>query len=79
MRELIDKYDSACTTKTSTYFRIRDFQSTKLPILNKDEFFVIETLLAFEKSKGFIKIEGDIVTLTQQGLDYAKLSREDWD
>ena len=79
MRELLDKYYNASKTGTSTVFRIRDFQSTRLPIFNRDEAFVIETLIDYQQSKGYMKIHGDEVTLTTRGLSQAKQSKEDWD
>jgi hypothetical protein len=78
MTELLDKYNNARKTGTSTVFKIRDFQSTKLPIFNKDESFVMEALLDFQQSKGLIKIQDDGVTITQRGLNSVKQSKENW-
>ncbi|HSA73207.1 MAG TPA: hypothetical protein VLD84_04555 [Nitrososphaeraceae archaeon] len=75
----MDKYYNACRAGTSTVFRIGDFQSTRLPIFNRDEAFLIKTLMGYQQLKGFIKIQDDKVTLTIKGLTQTQQDKEDWD
>ncbi len=79
MEELFDMYDQACRRGSPTVFKIRDFKSTTLPIFTLGERFIFQTLKEYEKAKGFIRIQGDTVTLTSKGLLKAKEGRKDWD
>jgi signal-transduction protein with cAMP-binding, CBS, and nucleotidyltransferase domain len=79
MNELFDMYDQARRRGSPTVFKIRDFKSIRLPIFTLGERFIFETLKAYEKAKGFIKIRGDSVTPTSKGLLNARETRKDWD
>jgi hypothetical protein len=82
MEELLnkyDKYDKASRRGGSTLFKIRDFETTKLPIFNMDEPFIFEALKEYERSRGFIRIHDGFVALTSKGLSQAKEDRKDWD
>ena len=78
MEELLDNYDNACRKGGSTIFKIGDFESTRLPIFNKDEPFIFETLKEYERSSRFIKIHDGFVTLTSKGMSQAKKGLKDW-
>ena len=79
LEELLKKYDKACRKGGSTVFKIRDFESTKLPIFSMDEPFIFETLKEYERSRGFIRIHDAFVALTSKGVSQAKEGRKDWD
>lgn len=79
MEELLNKYHEASRKKASTVFAIRDFESTKLPILALDDEFILETLREYERKKAFIQLHNSIVTLTKKGLIHAQKIRHDWD
>lgn len=79
MEELLKKYDKACRNGGSTVFKIRDFESIRLPIFNMDEPFIFETLMEYERSRGFIRIHDGFVALTSKGVSQAKEGRKDWD
>lgn len=77
MRKL-DKYYNVRKTGTSTVFRIRNFQSTRLSILSWDQVFVIEaiigllTVTAINKSSA---MQGE----SKAGLIHSSRNKEDWD
>lgn len=79
MEELLKKYDKASRRGGSTVFKIRDFESIKLPIFSMDEPFIFETLKEYERSRGFIRIHDGFVALTSKGVSQAKEGRKDWD
>lgn len=79
MKELFDMYDQARQKGSPTVFKIRDFKSTKLPIILIGERDVLETLKEYEKVRGYISIQDDTVTPTSKGLLKARETRKDWD
>jgi hypothetical protein len=79
MEELLKKYDKASRNGGSTVFKIRDFESIRLPIFSMDEPFIFETLMEYERLRGFIRIHDGFVALTSKGLSQAKEGRKDWD
>jgi hypothetical protein len=79
MEELLNKYDKACRKGGSTVFKIRDFESIRLPIFNMDEPFIFEALMEYERCRGFMRIHDGFVALTSKGLSHAKEGRKDWD
>ncbi|MGB5091363.1 MAG: hypothetical protein WBN72_10510 [Nitrososphaeraceae archaeon] len=79
MEELCDMYDTATEKQSTTVFKIRDFKSTKLPIFTLGEPLIFQMLKEYEQDKGFIRIQGDTVTVTSKGLLKAKEARHDWD
>jgi hypothetical protein len=79
MEELLNKYDKASRSGGSTLFKIRDFETTKLPIFNMDEPFIFEALKEYERCRGFIRIHDGFVALTSKGVSHAKEDRKDWD
>jgi CBS domain-containing protein len=79
MEELCDMYEEAHSKGLTTLFKIRDFKSTELPIFTQVKPNIFQTLKEYEQDKGFIRIEGDTVTVTSKGLLKAKESRHDWD
>jgi hypothetical protein len=79
MEELCDMYDKARRRGSPTVFKIRDFKSTRLPIFTLGEPFISQTLKEYEQDKGFIRIQGDTVTVTSKGLIKAKEAPHDWE
>jgi len=79
MEELCDRYEEARSKDLTTVFKIRDFESTELPIFTQGKPHIFQTLKEYEQDKGFIRIEDDTVTVTSKGLLKAKESRHDWD
>jgi hypothetical protein len=79
MEELLKKYNKTSRRGGSTVFKIRDFESTKLPIFSMDEPFIFETLKEYERSRGFIRIHDGFVALTSKGVSQAKEGKKDWD
>lgn len=79
MNELLDKYEGAIRTGSLTEFNINDFQSIRLPIFHNDRRFVLETLIEYQRSMEFIKIQNGIVSLTPKGIIWSKSPKKDWD
>jgi hypothetical protein len=79
MEELLKKYDKASRSGGSTIFKIRDFESIKLPIFSMDEPFMFETIKEYERSRGFVRIHDGFVALTSKGVSQAKEGRKEWD
>jgi len=79
MEELCDRYEEGCRKHLTTVFKIRDFESTELPIFTQGKPHIFQTLKEYEQDKAFIRIEDDTVTITSKGLLNAKEPRHDWD
>lgn len=79
MKELLDMYEEARLNGSSLVFKIRDFKSTKMPILLLGERNVFDTLAEYEKATGYISIQNDAVAPTSKGLLKAKETPNDWD
>jgi hypothetical protein len=79
MHELLDKYEEAIRTCSSTVFNINDFQSIRLPIWGNNQAVVLETLIEFQRSMELIKIQNGKVTLTIKGWIRSKGARKEWD
>ena len=91
MEELCDKYMFASENNHSTHFNIKDFCNMGIfrNYLVRREVqgtngssgaeLVSEILRKYEAMKGFITIDGDILTLTQKGLAERLEAHRDWD
>jgi hypothetical protein len=79
MKELFDMYNQAQQKGSPPVFKIRDFKSTKMPILLLGERNVLDTLGEYEKARGYISMQNDTVALTSKGLLKARESTKDWD
>ena len=79
MHELLDKYEGAIRTGSSTVFNINDFQSIRLPIFHNDRGFVLKTLDEYQRSTEFIKIQNGTISLTSKGIIWSKSPKKDWD
>jgi signal-transduction protein with cAMP-binding, CBS, and nucleotidyltransferase domain len=79
MKELFDMYEQARQSGSPLVFNIRDFKSTKMPILLLGERNVFDTLAEYEKARGYISIQNDTVAPTSKGLLKAKETPNDWD
>lgn len=79
MHELLDKYEGAIRTRSSTVFNINDFQSIRLPIFHNDRGFVLETLIEYQRSMEFIKIQNGTISLTSKVIIWSKSPKKDWD
>ncbi len=88
MEELCDKHQGASENNNATYFNFNDFYN--IGLFNKylsridvngsySETVVLDTLRRYAEKKGFIKIEEDVVRLTEKGLDECQESTRDWD
>ena len=79
MKELFDMYDQAHQKGSPLVFKIKDFKSTKMPILLLGKRNVLDTLREYEKARGYISIRNDTVAPTSKGLLKARETRKDWD
>ncbi|MDW0135694.1 MAG: CBS domain-containing protein [Nitrososphaeraceae archaeon] len=79
MKELFDMYDRAHQKGSPLVFKIKDFKSTKMPILLLGERNVFDTLREYEKARGYISIQNDTVAPTSKGLLKARETPKDWD
>lgn len=87
MEELCKKYQNAALNRLQTKFYLKDFYymdvfEKYLPEVgitesNADN-LIRDTLQQYEK-RGYYKIEGDSVTLTEKGLDKCRDVKHDWD
>lgn len=90
MEELCDKNQNAIENNLLTHFNFKDFYYIGLfnkylsrigPKTSSVEIvvLVLDTLRKYAENEGFINIEGDIVRLTEKGLDECQKSNRDWD
>lgn len=91
MEELCDKYFYASENNRSTHFNIKDFCNMDVFCNylvrrgvqgvngSSGAELVLETLRKYEAMKGFINVDGDILTLTEKGLAERLQPRRDWD
>jgi hypothetical protein len=79
MKELFDMYDQAHQNGSPLVFKIKDFRSTKMPILLLGEGNVFDMLREYEKARGYITIQNDTVVPTSKGLLKARETPKDWD
>ena len=84
--ELCDYYQFAVENKIDAQFKFREFNSiTLLTNFIKKEgieaspnLVVVETLKYYAKESGYIKIQGDLVSLTEKGLEECNKPHHDW-
>jgi hypothetical protein len=91
MEELCDKYLHASENNLPTYFNVKDFCNVGILaryLLRIDVTdlngssggaLILDTLSKYAERKGFIKVEGDILKLTENGIAERKKSRRGWD
>lgn len=88
MEELCDKHQNASENNITTHFNFSDFYNVGL--FNKylsrigvngssSETVVLDTLRRYSEKKGFVKIEKDVVKLTEKGLAECQECTRDWD
>ena len=91
MEELCDKYLYASENNLTTEFNIQVFRN--MDIFRKyllrrgvkgvkgssGGALVLDTLKQYAETKGFIKIDGDILRLTEKGIAERQQSHRDWD
>ncbi len=86
MEELCDYYRYAVENKIVAQFKFREFNNISLltKFLKEEgiegslDQVVVDTLKEYAKKSGYIDIQGDMVTLTEKGLDECKKPKHDW-
>ena len=79
MEELLENYQNALENGLTEVFQLSDFYVFGLlsnGFTDNDKIIVIKK---YAKEKGYIKIKGDTVTLTNKGRREAGKSKHDWD
>ena len=90
MEELCDKHQSAMENNLPTDFKFKDFYSIDLfskYLLNiglraspsEIRKLVLDTLRKYAEEEGFVKIDENIVTLTEKGILKCQGSSRSWD
>jgi hypothetical protein len=90
MEELCDKHQSAMENNLPTDFKFKDFYSIDLfskYLLNiglraspsEIRKLVLDALRKYAEEEGFVKIDENIVTLTEKGLLKCQGSSRSWD
>jgi hypothetical protein len=90
MEELCDKHQSAMENNLPTDFKFKDFYSIDLSskyLLNiglraspsEIRKLVLDALRKYAEEEGFVKIDENIVTLTEKGLLMCQGSSRSWD
>jgi hypothetical protein len=86
MEELCDYYRFAVENKIDVQFNFREFNNFSLltKFLKEDgvegsaDQVVVDTLKEYAKESGYIDIHGDMVSLTEKGLDEYNKHHHDW-
>jgi hypothetical protein len=79
MEELVENYQNAIENGLTTVFSFTDFFGFGLLSDGFTEDDKISVIKEYAKEKGYIKIKGNTVTLTNKGRREAKKSIHDWD
>jgi predicted methyltransferase len=79
MEELLENYQNAIENSITKVFHFKDFFSFGLLSDGFTEDDKIAIIKEYAKEKGYIKIKGDTVTLTNKGKHEARKSKHDWD
>ena len=79
MEELLENYQNANENKLSTVFNFTDFFNFGLLSDGFSEDDKIAVIKEYAKEKGYIKITGDTVTLTNKGIREARKPIHNWD
>jgi hypothetical protein len=79
MEELLENYQNANENKLSTVFNFTDFFNFGLLSDGFSEDDKIAVIKEYAKEKGYIKINGDTVTLTNKGIREARKPIHNWD
>lgn len=79
MEELLENYQNANENKLSTVFNFTDFFNFGLLSNGFSENEKIAVIIEYAKKKGYIKIKGDTVTLTNKGIREARKPIHNWD
>jgi hypothetical protein len=80
MEELWENYRNAIENDLSTRFKYMDFFN----LWQLDDYFsqketVLDIMKRYAKEKGYIKLKGDTVTITRNGLCECQKPIHDWD
>ncbi len=86
MEELCDYYRYAVENKIVAQFKFMEFNNVSLltkflkeeGIERSPDQVVVDTLKEYAKDAGYIDIQGDMVSLTEKGLDECKKPHHDW-
>ena len=79
MEELLENYQNAVENGLSRAFQLSDFYAFGLlsnGFTDNDKIVIIKE---YAKEKGYVKIKGDTVTLTNKGRREVRKSKHDWD
>jgi hypothetical protein len=79
MEELLENYQNAVENGLDEVFHLSDFYAFGLlsdGFTDNDKIAIIKE---YAKEKGYIKVKGDTVTLTNKGRREARKSKHDWD
>jgi hypothetical protein len=79
MEELLENYQNANENKLSTVFSFTDFFNFGLLSDGFSEDDKVAVIKEYAKEKGYIKIKGDTVTLTNKGIREAGKPIHNWD
>lgn len=79
MEELLENYQNAVENDLERVFDFSDFYSFGLLSDGFTEDDKIAVIKEYAKEKGYIKIKGDTVTLTNKGRREARKPKHDWD
>jgi hypothetical protein len=87
MEELWSKHQIAISNRQLPVFPLSDFNSiglfeNYLPVVgveySRTDSVILQALHEYQQ-RGYYKIKGDIVTLTENGLEQCQKSHHDWD
>ncbi|HEY7108968.1 MAG TPA: hypothetical protein VH415_06055 [Nitrososphaeraceae archaeon] len=79
MEELLENYQNAVENGLDEVFHLSDLYAFGLlsdGFTDNDKIAIIKE---YAKEKGYIKVKGDTVTLTNKGRREARKSKHDWD
>lgn len=79
MEELIENYQNAIENKLSTVFNFTDFFNFGLLSDGFSEGDKIAVIKEYAREKGYVRIKGDTVTLTNMGVHEARKPIHNWD
>ncbi len=86
MEELCEYYQHAVKNKIVAQFKFREFNNISLltkflkeeGIEASPDQVVVDTLKEYAKESGYIDVRGDMVSLTEKGLDECNRPHHDW-
>ncbi len=86
MEELCEYYQYAVEHKIDTQFKFSEFHNISIMIKFLTEEgveglpnkIVVDTLKEYARKRGYIDVQGDMVSLTEKGLAECKKPHHDW-